>query len=114
MNDFFMWGFLVLFLSGAFFLLTFAQFTMRRIEREIKRDVIDYVAPANFGDGGLSSYAFAIVLPERAALRMVRLLDVEVIRSYATKTDWWLGLLFLITMDAWILLSLVWYVWENF
>lgn len=114
MNDFFMWVFLVLFLSGGLFLLAFTQFTMRRIEREIKRDVIDYVAPANFGDGGLSSYALAIVLPERAALRMVRLLDVELIRSYATKTDWWLSLLFLITMDAWILFAVIWYVWGNF
>lgn len=114
MNDFVMWGFIVLLLSSGLFLLAFAKFTMRRIEREIKRDAIDYVAPANFGDGGLVSYAFAIVLPERVALRMVRLLDVELIRSYATKTDWWLSLLFLITMDAWILLSLVWYVWENF
>jgi hypothetical protein len=113
-NDFFMWGFLILFLSSAFFLLTFAQFTMRRIEREIKRDVIDYVKPVNVGDGGLVSYAFAIVLPERPALRLAHFLDVELIRTYATKTDWWLSLLFLLTMDAWILFAIIFYIWENF
>ncbi len=82
---------------------------MRRIEKEIKRDGVDYIAPVSFGDGGMVYYAFAIVVTERAALRMERLIDARVARSYATKMDWWLAMLFLISMDAFVLFSVACY-----
>lgn len=114
MNDFVMWGFVALLLGSGFFLLTFAQFTMRRIEKQIKKDGVAFKEHFDFGGTKIVDYAIAIVLSERAALRIERLIDVRVVRSYATKTDWWLGLLFLITMSTWILFMFIWYAWENF
>ncbi len=87
-DEFLMWGFLALFIIAAICVLTFAHFTMRRIEKEIKRDGVDYIPPISFSDGGMVYYAFAIVVTERAAVRLERLINASVVRSYATKTDW--------------------------
>lgn len=45
--------------------------------------------------------AYAIVFPKKIALRIKRLIDVRLVRSYATKADWWRSLLFIITSHFW-------------
>ncbi|HEX7764230.1 MAG TPA: hypothetical protein VF433_11545 [Cellvibrio sp.] len=53
------------------------------------------------------SYAFAIVFPEKLALRLNRLIDAAVVRRYAHQSDWWLGLIFLLTSYTWLILAFI-------
>lgn len=106
MSDWCIWIFGLSFISTAIFLLAFAQFTMRRIEKQIKKDDVLHYKPLDFGGSRVVTYAYVIVFSERIALRMDRLLDVPVIRSYAAKSDWWLGLFFLLTSHIWIIFML--------
>jgi hypothetical protein len=86
--------------------LTFAQLSMRPIEKKMKADD----KPDSFSWDGVGarifSYAFAIVFPEKFALRLNRLMDVTTIRSYANKSDRWRGALFLSITYTWLILIL--------
>ena len=101
-----MWAFGIGALSSGIFLLIFAQFTMRRIEKQIKLDQSLSYEPLDFGGSRIITYAHAIILPEHIALRMNRLIDVSLVRRYTNKTDWWRSFLFIITTDTWILFVL--------
>ena len=102
MNAWFMWFFGIGAIGTCFLWLTFAQFTMRRIEKQFKQDG----APVGFLWDGLGGrivfYAYAILFPERCALRIERLINVRLVRSYATKADWWRSCIFVITSHMWL------------
>lgn len=106
-EDIFFTSFFILFFLTAISWITFAQFTMRPIEKRIKADGI----PSNFlwdGVGArISFYAFAIVFPKKFALRLNRLIDVELIRRYADRSDWMRGLFFLVTINTWLITILM-------
>lgn len=106
-SPWYMWFVAIGFLFVGIFWLIFAQSTMRRIEKALKADN----AHNDFVWDGLGarifSYAFAIVLPEKVAHRLNRLMDVKLIRSYATEADWWRGLFFLVITYLWLGVSLL-------
>ncbi len=101
-----------LFIAAAISWITFAQFSMRPMEKKMKACGI----PSGFQWDGVGvrifSYAFAIVFPEKLALRLTRLMDVKLIRSYASKADWWRGFFFLTIIYTWTLNILITFVIE--
>lgn len=98
-----MWSFGIGIISTAISLLIFAQFTMRRIEKQIKSDGLDVQQPLDFGGSRIVTYAYAIVLPEHRALRIERLIDVRLVRRCANNVDRVMGLLFIMASHLWIL-----------
>src|SRR6218665_362384 len=103
MSDWCMWVFGIGLISTAIFLLLFAQRTMRRIEKQIKKDNLQTQQPLDFGGSRIVTYAYAIVLPEHLALRIERLIDVRLVRRYANNVDWVIGMLFIMASHLWIL-----------
>ena len=99
--------FFSLFIFTAVAWLLFARLSMARIERSIEEDGL----PVGFqwdGVGGrIVFYALAIVLPLKMAMRIDQLIDVELVRKYATRKDWVLGICFLIAGDTWIFVTIV-------
>lgn len=95
------------FIATAITWILFARLTMARIEKDIKGGG----HPESFGWDGIGGrivfYALAIVLPARAATRIDKLIDVNLVRRYATKIDWVFGFSFLIVADIWIFISFV-------
>src|SRR5690554_2243778 len=93
----FMWVFGLGAVSTSISWLIFAPLTMRRIEKQMRQDGM----PEGFiwdGIGGrVVFYAYAILFPEKGALRIERLIDVRCVRSYATKADWWRSSFFVTT-----------------
>ena len=96
-----------LFIVMAITWIAFARLSMARIERSIKGDGL----PDGFqwdGVGGrIVFYALAIVLPPKMAMRINQLIDVELVRKYATPRDWALGFSFLISGNTWIFITIV-------
>ena len=107
LSDWCMWSFLIGLVSTAFFLLLFAQLTMRRIEKQIKNNNLKTYQPLDFGGSRIVTYAYVIVLPEKIAHRMKRIIDVELVRSYIRKSDWFIGLGLIIASDAWLISTLL-------
>jgi hypothetical protein len=103
MSDLCMWMFGIGLISTAIFLLLFAQRTMRRIEKQVKKDNLQAQRSLDFGGSRVVTYAYAIVLPEHLALRIERLIDVRLVRHYANKADKVIGMLFIIASHLWIL-----------
>lgn len=103
MSDWCMWAFVTGLVGTAIFLLLFAQLTMRRIEKQIKQDKVETYQSLDFGGTRIITYAYVIVLPEKIASRMDRLINVGLVRHYANKRDWFLGLGFILAGDAWII-----------
>lgn len=102
-----MWIFGLGLVSTAISLLSFAQFAMRRIEKQIKEAGRDTHQPLDFAGSKIVTYAYAIVLPERFALRLHRLIDAQIVRDYSNKTDWVLGLFFIVASHLWIILTML-------
>lgn len=106
MQDWFFLSILIITIFMAMSWLIFAQFSMRPIEKKMKADD----KPFSFSWDGIGarvfSYAFAIVFPEKFAMRLSPLMDVAVIRSYASKSDWLRGVIFLSTTYTWIFIIL--------
>ena len=101
-TDWFFIIFLTLFSLTAVSCLLLAQFTVRRIEKEIKRSEVAYEKAADFGGSRIVTYAYAVLLPERIAQRLAPLIDATLIRSYATGMDWWRSLFFVLASHCWI------------
>ena len=101
-----MWFFGLGFLSTGILILIFAPYTMRRIEKQAIAEHPQYRQPLDFG-GGVIFYAWAIVFPERIAMRIDRLIDVRTVRNYATKTDWILALFVMVTGNTVLIVSLI-------
>ncbi len=95
------------FIATAITWILFARLSMARIERNIQRDA----HPESFAWDGVGGrivfYALAIVLPERIAMRIDKLIDVSLVRQYATKKDWAIGISFLVVADIWIFICVV-------
>ncbi len=106
-EDIFFYAFFLLLFFTVISWLAFSQLTMRPIEKRMKTDGI----PNSFSWDGVGirvmSYAFAIVFPEKYALRLNRLIDAAVVRRYAHKPDWWRGLVFLMTSYTWLILTFI-------
>lgn len=106
-EDIFFGAFFILFILTAVAWITFAQFTMRPIEKKMISDALSN----NFAWDGvgarISFYAFAIVLPKKIAIRLNRLMDVETIRRYSNKLDWFRGLFFLVSINTWLVVIVV-------
>lgn len=87
--------------------ITFARLSMARIERDVKKDG----HPDTFQWDGLGGriffYAFAIVFSESKAKRINKLINVSLVRSYATHGDWLRGLIFMIASNTCILVTFV-------
>lgn len=83
-------------ISTAILLLIIAQFTMRRIEKQIKNEGRDMQRPLDFGGRKIVTYAYAVALPEHPALRIERLIDIRLVRRYANKVDRVIGVLFIL------------------
>lgn len=107
MSEWFFWFFLIGMMCTFITWIAFARLSMARIEKKIKDDG----APGSFAWDGVGGrivfYALAIVLPEKIALRINKLIDVELVRKYATRKDWVLGICFLIAGDTWIFITIV-------
>ncbi len=83
--------------------IIFARFSMRPMEKKMNADGLPNQFAWDGVGGRITFYALAIVLPERFALRLNRLMDVSAIRSYANKWDWWRGLIFIGVTNTWII-----------
>ena len=87
--------------------ITFARLTMARIEREIAKDGLP--RPSSWDGIGARtvSYAYAIALPVGRANRPDNpLIDVLLVRRYATRRDVLLGRAFLVCGNIWITIVL--------
>lgn len=115
MNDWFFWFFLVGALSTFFIWLGFARLSMARIKKQLKSEGVTDFVPWDGISGGIVFFAYAIALPERFALKINRLIDVELIRAHARRKDQVLASLFLIIADIWIVVSLVAFIfgWDS-
>ena len=107
MSEWFFWFFLIGFLLTAIFWIAFARFSMARIEREMKKDNLPDTFLWDGLGGRIVFYALAITLPEKTAQKINRLIDVTQVKSYSKKQDATLGLLFLISANTWIIISLI-------
>ena len=78
-----------LFIATAIAWLTFGRLTMARIERKIMADGLPRPSPWDSTGARILSYAYALALPEKWALRTVdtRLLDARLVRRYALPAD---------------------------
>lgn len=108
MSPLWMWVFGIGFISTAIFLLLFAH-RVRLIERKIKQKGRDGLRPLDLGGSKIVTYAYVIVFPEHIALRLERLIDANIVRGYATKTDWITGLLFIATSHCWIISTILYF-----
>jgi hypothetical protein len=115
MNDWFFWFFLVGALSTCFIWLAFARLSMARIKKQLKSEGVTGFVPWDGISGGIVFFAYAIALPERFALKINRLIDVELIRAHARRKDQVLASLFLLIADTWIVVSLVAFIfgWDS-
>lgn len=101
-QDWYFLSILILVLATAISWITFAQFSMRPIEKNMKRDgVLNGFDKGGIG-GRVFNYAFAIVLPEKLAFRLNSLMDVKLIRHYASEADRLRGVIFLTITYSWI------------
>lgn len=107
-----LWVFGIGVISSGLFLLVFANYTMRRIEKQIKNDNISYHEPVDFGGSKVVTFAYAIIFPEHIAKRIERLIDVQTIRHHSNKLDWWLGLLFILTSHLSISFTIVAFIFS--
>lgn len=100
-------SFFGLFIVTALTWILFARFSMARIEQSIKKNGY----PESFAWDGVGGrivfYALAIVLPEKLANRIDRLIDVSLVRRYATRKDWFFGVCYLVATNAWLVVSFV-------
>lgn len=88
--------------------IAFARLTMARIEREIIKDGLP--RPSSWDGIGARtvSYAYAIALPVSRANRPDNpLIDVLLVRRYATRRDILLGRAFLVCGNIWITIVLI-------
>ena len=109
-KDFEFWSaaiFFGLFIAAAISWITFARFSMRPLEKRMTADGIQIGFQWDGVGARIFSYAFAIVFPENFALRLTRLMDVKLIRSYANKADWWRGFFFLTITYIWLLVVFI-------
>lgn len=100
---------LLLFLATGISWLLFGRLTMARIERDIKADGLPRPSPWDGPGARILSYAYALALPEKWALRTVdtRLLDAELIRRYAIPADRIRGAALLIFGNAFVVFILL-------
>ena len=105
LTDWFFTIFLTLFALPAVSCLALAQLTMRRIEKQIKKDEISHNQALDFGGSRIVTYAYVILLPKRFAQRLTPIIDAELIRSYATKIDWWRCLFFVTSSHLWLAIA---------
>lgn len=101
-QDWYFLSILILALATAISWITFAQLSMRPIEKSMKNDgVLNGFDKGGIG-GRIFDYAFAIALPEKLALRLNSLMDVKLIRAYASEADRLRGVIFLTITYSWI------------
>lgn len=98
---------LIFFILTAIAWILFARLTMARIEKSMEADGL----PKGFAWDGVGGrvvfYAYAIILSEKNALRIERLIDVRLIRDYANANDWWRGLFFIVVTNLWLIITFV-------
>lgn len=87
-------------------MIAFAQFTMRRMEKQFSDESRSAQVRGDFGGGRIIRYALVILLPAHLSKNLNRLIDVELVRSRATKADWWRALLFSVISSIWLVLLL--------
>lgn len=106
MSSWFMWAFGISMIASFILWLIFAQFSMRRIERDMKASGLPNTFVWDGLGGRIIFYACAIALPERVANRVdSRLINSPLIRSYASRADRIRAQLFLVCLGAWIVIG---------
>ncbi|MGQ9427039.1 hypothetical protein ACXYTJ_15400 [Gilvimarinus sp. F26214L] len=107
-NSWYFWAFGSLMIATFAAWLVFARFSMARIERFIERD--GFPRPCQWDAPGarIVLYAYAIALPRGIAERLdMRLIDVPLVRHYASAADSYRALVFLISTHAFVLMVFV-------
>lgn len=107
MSEWFFWFFLIGMLSTFFTWIAFARLSMSRIERTMRRDGLINTFTWDGLGGRIVFFALSIVLPVKLAYRINALIDVAAVRKYSSNIDWFLGLLFLLSGNIWILGSMI-------
>lgn len=88
--------------------LTFSRLTMARIEGKMKAQGLPETFQWDGVGGRVFFYAFAISLPEKAALRIdQRLINSALVRSYASRADRFRGVFFLCSFCLWIIITFI-------
>lgn len=106
MSEWLVWGIVISTICTGIFMISFAQFTMRRMEKQLTKESLSAQIRGDFGGGRVIRYALAILLPAHLSKNLNRLIDVELVRSRATNADWWRALLFGVTSGMWLVLLL--------
>lgn len=97
------WHFGALMMGTFISWLIFVRLSMARIERAMKRDGVPRPCPWDGPGARIVLYAYAIALPQRIAERMdIRLIDVPLVRRYASHADWFPALVFLIVGHSFV------------
>jgi len=114
LKDWFLSITLVLFLFTAFSWISFARFSMGRIEKLIK----EQGGPDSFAWDGIGVrtifFAYAIVLPQRYGIRLEkRLIQSSLVRCYSSRFDRINGLILLISGNLLVLACFMgWLIWD--
>lgn|SRR5690554_715834 len=114
-KDWFLFTCLILLFVTAFSWISFARFSMARIEKAIKEED----GSNSFAWDGIGVrtifYAYAIALPERFAIRLEqRLIQSSLVRSYSSQFDHINALTFLVSSNLLVVACLVgWCIWGD-
>jgi hypothetical protein len=113
-KDWLLLAILVLFIATAISWISFARITMSRLETKMKSKTGEDSFEWDGVGIRIVFYAYAIVLPERYALRLERrLIKSSLVRNYSTPIDRMLGCCFLISSNLFVLACLTgWLIWS--
>lgn len=106
MSEWLVWAFAISAIWTGIFTFAFAQFTMRRMEKQLAKESLSGQIRGIFGGGRIIRYALVILLPAHLSKNLNQLIDVELVRSRANNADWWRALLFGVTSGMWLVLLL--------
>lgn len=104
MREWLVWAFAISTICTGIFMISFAQFTMRRMEKQFAKESRSAQIRGDFGGGRIIRYALVILLPANLSTNLNRLIDVELVRAHMSNGDWWRALLFIFSSSFWILL----------
>lgn len=82
--------------------LVFSRFTMARIEKTLKINGHDVGFSWDSLGARAIIYAFVIIIGGKYAKNLEKIANVQLIKKHSTHFDWWLSLLFTITIYLWI------------
>ncbi len=81
-SEWLVWTIVISTILTGIFMISFAQFTMRRMEKQFAKESRSAQIRGDFGGGRIIRYALVILLPANLSTNLNRLIDVELVRAH--------------------------------